>query len=125
MKLLAIAVTGIIACGAASAETVAIGTQEGCVPAFSAAGPYIDANGTALADTAGWLETPNHEALTAEGRPVFTKDGWRVFVDKPCNGNLAKPQVRGMGLVGGLGLLVLGLSAGGTSSTTATTGTVN
>jgi hypothetical protein len=117
MKLLAIAVIGIIACSAASAETVAIGTQEGCVPAFSKAGPYIDASGTALTDTAGWLETPNHEALTAEGRAVFTKDGFRVFVDKPCTGNLARAQVSGMGLVGALGLLVLGLSAVGTSST--------
>ncbi len=115
MKLLAIALIGTITCTAASAQTYMTFSSDGCVPGLNAQGQFIDQAGTVL-DSAGWVVTNEQTVLTADGRPVY--------LDASCVGKLAKSTTKGgglgIGIAVGLGALVVGLAAGGTSSTNGT-----
>jgi hypothetical protein len=105
----------MITCSAASAQTVAPFSSDGCVPGYTAQGQFVDEQGTVL-ESAGWTVTADQNVLDGAGQKVFLK--------KSCVGNLGANK--NVGLIRlGLGALVLGLAAGGTSSTGSTTGTVN
>lgn len=86
---------------------------DGCVPGYTEDGRFVDENGKIL-DSAGWVATADHKVLTAAGQQVFLK--------KSCLGLLGAGQ-HGSLILAGVGVLALGLAAGGSSSTNATTGT--
>ena len=115
MKLLAFALIGMITCSAASAQTVAPFSSDGCVPGFTAQGQFVDEQGTVL-ESEGWIATPEQTVLNAAGDQVFLKE--------PCTA-LLRGYRSGSVVWLGLGALVVGLAAGGTSSTGSTTGTTN
>ncbi len=110
MKLLAIALAGVITSSAAFAQTASPFDSDGCVPGYNAKGQFVDEKGYIL-DSAGWVATPDKKVLNAQGQQVFLK--------KSCVGRLGG-GTSGMGIGLGLGLLVIGLAAGGTSSTNGT-----
>ena len=111
MKLLAIAVIGLLPVGAASAQTYNAFASDGCVPGYTAAGQFVDEKGNVL-ESAGWVATDDHRVLTADGRPVY--------LDEACVGKLAKTHIGGAGIGIALGGLVVGLAAGSSSSTSGT-----
>ena len=115
MKLVTLALTAMITCSAAFAQTVAPFSSNGCVPGYTAEGQFVDEQGTVL-KSEGWVATPEQTVLNAAGEQVFLKE--------PCTG-LLRGHRSGSLVWLGLGALVLGLAAGGTSSTGSTTGTVN
>ena len=89
--------------------------SDGCVPGYTADGKFVDENEKIL-DGTGWVATADHK--------VFTADGQQVFLKNTCVGVLGGAKHSSLVWIG-VGALVVGLAAGGTSSTNATTGTTN
>ena len=121
MKLLQIAMATLVASQSIFASASFAGglvtpfASDGCVPGYNSQGQFVDEKDNVLEST-GWTVAADQNVLDAAGQKVFLK--------KSCVGNLGANK--NVGLIGlGLGALVLGLAAGGTSSTGSTTGTTN
>ena len=123
MKLIAFALIGMITCGAASAQVVGPFASDGCVPGYTAQGQFVDEQGTVL-DSEGWIATPEQTVLNSAGDQVFLKEPCTGIIRASRSGGLAFAS--GGGLIwAGAGALLVGLAAGGSSSTGSTTGTTN
>lgn len=113
MKLLTLALIGIISCSAASAQTVSPFASDGCVPGVNAQGQFVDENGYVL-DSAGWVATADHKVLNDAGQQVFLK---RTCVSRLTkmggNGGMSVAAIIGVGAL-------IALAAGGASSTSGT-----
>ena len=119
MKLLQIAMATLVASQSIFASASFAGSlatpfpSDGCVPGYNSQGQFVDEKDNVL-ESAGWVATADQRVLDGAGKQVFLK--------KSCVGWLGTSQ--NGSLIGvGLRLLVLGLAAGGTSSTGSTNGT--
>ena len=83
--------------------------SDGCVPGYTATGEFVDAQGKVL-DGKDWVATADKKVVTKSGKPVL--------LDKNCLSQLASTDATMLGILAGV--IIVGLAAGGTSSTSGT-----
>ena len=110
MKIIALALLGMITCSTAFAETVAPFESDGCVPGFNELGQFVDENDKVL-DSEGWVATAEKTVLDAEGQQVYLKS--------PCVAVTGATAMAGggMGVAVVLGVAAVALAASSTNGT--------
>lgn len=109
MNLLKLTAVAFLSGSIASAAAVPPFPSDGCTPGFTAKGEFVDETGKVL-DGKDWTATADKQVLTSAGK--------RVLLKKSCLGLLAGGDFDIIALLAGVA--IIGLSAGGTSSTSST-----